>query len=146
MNIQMRRFIRSLLIWISTVCKCVSEFTWCGEIHEFTLIMTYFFGPRNEKTCLRGFGKNTGTDRPARPHSQVSAFVIRLLECTIAKLAIRKFSICSWGGWFSLFHLGPFAHWDVFCLFISAPVLFLGIKCWSMIVGFLFIFMFSTSP
>ena len=30
--------IRSRLIWISTVCKCVSEFTWCPKFHDFTHI------------------------------------------------------------------------------------------------------------
>ena len=31
-KILMRRLIRSRLIWISTVCKCVSEFTWCPNL------------------------------------------------------------------------------------------------------------------
>ena len=33
----MRRLIRSGLIWISTVCKCVSELTWCPKLSDFTL-------------------------------------------------------------------------------------------------------------
>ena len=33
----MRRLIRSRLIWISTVCKCISEFTWYPKFHDFTL-------------------------------------------------------------------------------------------------------------
>ena len=36
-KILMRRLIRSRLIWISTVCKCVSEFTWCPNLPDFTL-------------------------------------------------------------------------------------------------------------
>ena len=36
-------------------------------------------GPRREKTCLRGFGNNTGADQPAHPRSLISAFVIRVL-------------------------------------------------------------------
>ena len=31
------------------------------------------YGPRREKTCLRGFANNTGTDQPAHPHSLISA-------------------------------------------------------------------------
>ena len=38
MKILMRRLIRSRLIWISTVCKRVSEFTWCPKFHDFTLL------------------------------------------------------------------------------------------------------------
>ena len=34
----MRRLIRSRLIWIYTVCKCVSEFTRCQKLPDFTLI------------------------------------------------------------------------------------------------------------
>ena len=26
------------------------------------------FGPRREKTCLRGFANNKGADQPAHPH------------------------------------------------------------------------------
>ena len=33
----MRRLIRSRLIWISTVSKCMSEFTWCPKLPDFTL-------------------------------------------------------------------------------------------------------------
>ena len=36
-KILMRRLIRSRLIWIYTVCKCVSEFTWCPNLPDFTL-------------------------------------------------------------------------------------------------------------
>ena len=28
--------IRSRLIWISTVCKCMSEFTWCPKLPDFS--------------------------------------------------------------------------------------------------------------
>ena len=37
------------------------------------------YGPRREKTCLRGFANNTGTDQPAHPRSLINAFVIRVL-------------------------------------------------------------------
>ena len=44
------------------------------------------YGPRREKTCLRGFANNTGADQPAHPGSLISAFDIRFLE-SIYKLA-----------------------------------------------------------
>ena len=40
-KILMRRLTRSRLIWIYTVCKCVSEFTWCPNLPDFTLIAFY---------------------------------------------------------------------------------------------------------
>ena len=49
-------------------------------------------GPHREKTCLRRFANNTGADQPAHPRSLISAFVIRLLESSISKLATSKFS------------------------------------------------------
>ena len=51
------------------------------------------FGPRREKPCLRRFANNKGADRPAHPHSLVSAFVIRLLESIISRLATSEISI-----------------------------------------------------
>ena len=42
---------------------------------------------RREKTCLRGFANNTGSDQPAHPRSLISAFVIRFLESIISRLA-----------------------------------------------------------
>ena len=51
------------------------------------------FGPRREKTCLRGFGNSTGADQPAHPRSLISAFVIHLLENIISRLATCKISI-----------------------------------------------------
>ena len=50
------------------------------------------YGPRREKTCLRGFA-NTAADQPAQPRSLISAFVIRFLESTIFNLATGKISI-----------------------------------------------------
>ena len=32
----MRQLIRSRLIWIFSVCKCMSEFTWCLKLPDFT--------------------------------------------------------------------------------------------------------------
>ena len=50
-------------------------------------------GPRREKTCLRGFANNTGADQPAHPRSLISAFVIRLMESVLCKLATGEISI-----------------------------------------------------
>ena len=44
------------------------------------------------KTCLRRFANNTGADQPAHLCSLISAFVIRVLENTISKLATREIS------------------------------------------------------
>ena len=41
MKILMRRLIRSRLFWISSVCKCMSEFTWCPKLPDFTLPQSY---------------------------------------------------------------------------------------------------------
>ena len=38
------------------------------------------YGPRHEKTCLRGCEYNTGADQPAHPHSLIRAFVHHFLE------------------------------------------------------------------
>ena len=60
-----------------------------GECYSGGII----YGPRCEKTCLRGFANNTGADQPAHPRSLISAFVIRFLERTIFNLATGKISI-----------------------------------------------------
>ena len=49
-------------------------------------------GPQHEKTCLRRFVNNKGADQPAHPRSLISAFVIRLLESVISRLATSQFS------------------------------------------------------
>ena len=51
------------------------------------------FGPRREKTCLRGFANNTGADQPAHPRSLISAFVIHVVESIICNLATGEISI-----------------------------------------------------
>ena len=65
----------------------------------------HFFGPRSEKTCLQGFGNNKGAERPGQMHNLISAFVIRLLESIISRLAMSEnfnflASLCSKGEWF----------------------------------------------
>ena len=39
----MRWLISSRLIWIYTVCKCVSEFTLCPNLPDFTLLHVYMY-------------------------------------------------------------------------------------------------------
>ena len=51
------------------------------------------YGPQHEKTCLRGFAYNKGTDQPGLMPSLISTFVIRFLESIIGKLATGEISI-----------------------------------------------------
>ena len=60
---------------------------------DLGIILPVFFGPRREKTCLRGFANNTGADQPAHPRRLISAFVIRFLESIICKLGAGEISI-----------------------------------------------------
>ena len=53
------------------------------------------YGPRREKTCLRRFANNTGTDQPAHLRSLISAFVIRFLESIISRLATSEIQFSS---------------------------------------------------
>ena len=63
------------------------------------------YGPRREKTCLRGFANNTGADQPAHPRSLISTFAIRffgkyhMLTCYKWNFNFLA-SLCSWGDWF----------------------------------------------
>ena len=50
------------------------------------------YGPRRDKTCLRGFVNNKAANQPAHQHSLISAFVISLLESIIYQLASREIS------------------------------------------------------
>ena len=50
-------------------------------------------GPRHEKTFLQGVTNDKGADQPAHPGSLISAFVIRLFESIIVKLAASKLSL-----------------------------------------------------
>ena len=59
----------------------------------FLTIRPKSYGPRHDKTCLRGFANNTGTDQPVHPRSLFSALVIHFLESIIYKLAIGEISI-----------------------------------------------------
>ena len=58
------------------------------QVMTHSNITTY--GPRREKTCLRGFANNKGTDQPAHPRSLISAFVIHFVESIIYKHTIDE--------------------------------------------------------
>ena len=51
------------------------------------------YGPRREKTCLRGLANNTGADQPAHLSRLLSAYVIHFLESIISKLTTSEISI-----------------------------------------------------
>ena len=51
------------------------------------------YGPRREKTFLRGFANNTGADQPAHSRSLISAFVIHFLESILYYLATGEILI-----------------------------------------------------
>ena len=63
-----------------------------ANFSDHVRLRLFIFGPRREKTCLREFANNTGTDQPAHPRSLISAFVIHSLESTISKLATSEIS------------------------------------------------------
>ena len=43
------------------------------------LLIRVLYGPRREKTCLRWFANNKGSDQSVHTRSLISAFIIRLL-------------------------------------------------------------------
>ena len=51
------------------------------------------YGPRCEKTCLRGFANDKDADQPVHPRSLISVFVICFSESNIPKLATNKISM-----------------------------------------------------
>ena len=59
---------------------------------EIWNLFRLLFGPRREKTCLRGLANNTDADQTAHLRSLISAFVIRYLESFIYKLATGEIS------------------------------------------------------
>ena len=58
---------------------------------EFTSYPKVHMGLVVTKPCLLQFTNNKGADQSAHPRSLISAFVYRLLECNISRLATRKF-------------------------------------------------------
>ena len=64
-------------------------------IFNYALILKLesWYGPRREKSVLRGLANNTGADQPAHLRSLISAFVILFLESFICILAAVEISI-----------------------------------------------------
>ena len=60
------------------------------HIHSFIQNTNRLYGPRREKTCLRGFVNNKGAYQPANPRRLISTFVICFLESIISKLATSE--------------------------------------------------------
>ena len=73
--------------------------------------MSESYGPQREKTCLRGFANNKGTDQPVHPHSLISAFGYshigknHYLDLLWANFNILA-SLCSWADWFEFHFVG----------------------------------------
>ena len=59
----------------------------------FAVLVLTVYGPRREKTCLRGFANNKGADQPAHLRSLINASVIHILESITSKLATDKILI-----------------------------------------------------
>ena len=57
------------------------------------MVNRIIYGLRRKKTGRRGLGNNKGSGQPAHPLSLFSAFVIRLLESIISRLATFGISI-----------------------------------------------------
>ena len=59
--------------------------------------LSFLYGPRRDKTCLRGFANNKGAGQPGHLHRLITrAFVIRLLESIISELLRTKFQFSSY--------------------------------------------------
>ena len=59
----------------------------------FNNYIRILIGPQHEKTCLQWLANNKGADQPVHPPSLISAFVIRLLESAIYKIARSEIPI-----------------------------------------------------
>ena len=55
--------------------------------------LLHLYGPRREKTCLRGIANNKSADQPAHPRRLISAFFSFVLESIVSKLATSEISI-----------------------------------------------------
>ena len=62
------------------------------EFHHWADKWLVAFGPRCEKTYLRGFANKTGADQPAHLRSLISACVIRLMKSIKSRLASSEIS------------------------------------------------------
>ena len=54
---------------------------------------TLLYGPRCEKTSLRGFANNKGADQPEHMRSLISAFFVHLTESIRSRHSTRKISM-----------------------------------------------------
>ena len=64
-----------------------------SQISDVPTYNTYNMGLDVRKSVLRGLRTTKGADHPGDLHSLISAFVIRLLESFISKLATSEISI-----------------------------------------------------
>ena len=64
-----------------------------GLFNSSGSLIALTIGPRREKTCFRRFANNKDADQPEYARSLISAFVIRLLESMISRLARSEISI-----------------------------------------------------
>ena len=76
------------------------------------MVNRIIYGIRRRKTGRRGLANNKGSGQTAHPLSLISAFVIRLLESIISRLA--AFGI-------SIFYLVPVTEQTGFNLILSDP-------------------------
>ena len=75
-------------------CVCVIFWSLIYIIYVFMgTKLTYKFGPRHEKTCLRVIANSKSTDQHAHPRSLISTLAIRLMETSISRLATGEMSI-----------------------------------------------------
>ena len=69
--------------------------TWCKLIVAWALIMLYDMSLNARKPVFGGFANNKGEDQPAHPRRLISAYIFRLLESIISKLA-TSLSLALW--------------------------------------------------
>ena len=87
----MRRLIRSRLIWISAVCKCVSILTWCPKFHDFTLYKTQALNKQsNQLSLYQQPGKNTKNRITKRPRNSIHNH-----DKLVIFLAFKRCFVCS---------------------------------------------------
>ena len=85
----------------------------CHRTLSYMLVWKNYpiYGPRREKTCLRGFANNKGADQPAHQRSLIITFVIRLLKSIISRLVTSEISLfylvsVAKGDWFESSFVG----------------------------------------
>ena len=83
-------FLRELILKIKSAGDTKKKHE---KLHSTSRQRNVTNGPRRQKTCLQGFGNNTGADQPAHMRSLIRAFVIRFQEKNICRLATDEISI-----------------------------------------------------